>query len=126
MSLLETLTLLIFDLAKGTGWSIVNHLKLKKMKTETCPELGNQNQTKLLIAFVKPLIKEAIETAIDELKATPLEPQTDLIFMDEACRITGLKKATIYVKVHQKEIPFTKRGNRLYFSRKALLSWILD
>jgi len=41
-----------------------------------------------------------------------------------AIEITGLAKSTIYSLVSKRAIPHSKRGKRLYFSRKALLDWI--
>lgn len=41
-----------------------------------------------------------------------------------AATLTGYKIATIYLKVHKKEMPFIKRDGRLYFEKSALLHWI--
>lgn len=36
----------------------------------------------------------------------------------------GLSVGTIYNKTHKGEIPFKKRGNRLYFIPQDILNWI--
>lgn len=46
--------------------------------------------------------------------------------IDLAVQLTGLAKPTIYYKVHKREIPHSKRGNRLRFSRRELIEWIED
>ena len=44
--------------------------------------------------------------------------------LELAQEITGLKKNTIYNFVHYNKIPFTKKGGKLYFSKKELENWI--
>lgn len=44
--------------------------------------------------------------------------------IDLAISVTGLARATIYSKVSRREIPHSKRGKRLYFSRSELIQWI--
>lgn len=46
------------------------------------------------------------------------------INIDEAVRITGLAKATIYSKFSRREIPGYRRGQKLYFYKSELLEWI--
>ncbi|MCA9003376.1 MAG: helix-turn-helix domain-containing protein [Planctomycetes bacterium] len=40
--------------------------------------------------------------------------------------VTGLAASTIYKKVHRSEIPYSKRGGRLFFSRRKLEEWCLS
>lgn len=37
-----------------------------------------------------------------------------------------IAKATLYKLVHERKIPFTKRGKRLVFSRKDLTNWLRE
>lgn len=46
--------------------------------------------------------------------------------IDLAVEITGKAKPTIYGLVHKRLIPHSKRGKRLYFSRKNLTEWIIS
>lgn len=41
-----------------------------------------------------------------------------------AQEITRLSKARIYALVSAREIPHSKRGNKLYFNRAELLAWV--
>ncbi len=43
-----------------------------------------------------------------------------------AMTLTGLAKATIYSLVSSRKIPHSKRGKRLYFSRRELIEWITN
>ena len=43
-----------------------------------------------------------------------------------ACQFTGLAKSTVYDLVCKKQIPYMKRGKKLYFSSQELLSWIQE
>lgn len=53
--------------------------------------------------------------------ATPAAPEAGGIEL--AQQITRLSKARIYALVSAREIPHTKRGNRLTFNRAELLAW---
>ncbi|WP_067146239.1 helix-turn-helix domain-containing protein [Pseudotamlana agarivorans] len=47
-----------------------------------------------------------------------------LLTIDEAAKLIKLSKATIYGLVHKKEIPYSKKGKRLYFQKSQLFDWI--
>ncbi len=49
---------------------------------------------------------------------------TDIIFIDEACKLTGYSKPTMYSKVSRYEIPVLSRGKPLTFSKQVLIDWI--
>lgn len=44
--------------------------------------------------------------------------------IDLAIELTGLAKPTIYGLASKRKIPHSKRGKKLYFSRKELLDWL--
>jgi predicted DNA-binding transcriptional regulator AlpA len=52
--------------------------------------------------------------------------KNDIISIDEVCRLTGYKPASIYVFNTQKRIPVIKpKGTKmLMFSRAAILEWM--
>ncbi|MFZ4521477.1 MAG: helix-turn-helix domain-containing protein [Bacteroidales bacterium] len=59
------------------------------------------------------------------LSVNPIQPKEELpINIDEACRVTGYAKPSIYSKFSRREIPGYRRGQRLYFYRSELLAWI--
>jgi len=48
----------------------------------------------------------------------------DIGGIELACQITGLSPSSIYRKSSQGEIPVSRKGGKLYFSRKRLIAWI--
>ncbi|KZS39734.1 hypothetical protein AWE51_08770 [Aquimarina aggregata] len=48
----------------------------------------------------------------------------DIIFINEACELTGYSKPTMYSKISKYEIPVLSRGKPLTFSKKVLIDWI--
>lgn len=85
-----------------------------------------KNLISLDITELKQLVTVAVREGLNGLQ-TPQRPvQEDRIAIDEACRITGYKKATIYKMTFTGEIPFQKFGKRLVFSRQTLSDWMSD
>ncbi|GAA3522281.1 hypothetical protein GCM10022393_41020 [Aquimarina addita] len=52
------------------------------------------------------------------------KPERDIIFIDDACELTGYSKPTMYSKISRYEIPVLSRGKPLTFSKKVLIDWI--
>ena len=76
---------------------------------------------------LQEIVGSIISKALSEFKksqSTTTTPQSDIVFIDEASTITGLKKSTIYLKSSKKEIPHLKKGRKLYFKRSELINWI--
>lgn len=70
-------------------------------------------------------IKSCLRESIDEIKSLPIpEPLPDRMDVFEACTLTGFSKSQIYKLTMKGEIPYSKFGKRLVFSRKALLHWM--
>jgi excisionase family DNA binding protein len=49
---------------------------------------------------------------------------SDLLNIQEAADLLHLSVPTCYTKVSKRELPHTKKGGRLYFSRQELLGWL--
>lgn len=81
-----------------------------------------------LPAFVAGLSQkmDLIDRKLDMLITTPLEAAEEHIILDikEASELIGKTIGTIYSLTSQKAIPFSKRGNKLYFFKDELLAWI--
>lgn len=73
------------------------------------------------------LIQNAVEGAIRSigLKNEPVE-QEDLMTVDDVVLWLDIKKSALYQKTHYQEIPFIKKGKRVYFSRKELTKWLQE
>lgn len=66
---------------------------------------------------------ESIEKLVLNLK--PAESgSNDLLNVEEAAVFLKISEASLYTKVSRKEIPFSKPGKRLYFSRAELQEWV--
>lgn len=67
-----------------------------------------------------------IETLLLDIKHTPREQseKKDTGGIEVATDETGLTSHSIYRLVSERKIPHSKKGGRLYFSRKALQKWI--
>jgi excisionase family DNA binding protein len=77
-------------------------------------------------------IPEAIQTLLHRLdkiesllsKERQTTDEEIPITVKQAASILSLSTATLYSKVNRREIPFIKRGGRLYFSKRDLLAYI--
>ncbi len=84
----------------------------------------NREQLKaLLVETIKEVLAEGIDS--NALKSRPNHSdQERMVDVAEAAAITGLAVNTIYDKTHRREIPFYKKGKRIYFRESELLAWI--
>jgi|TARA_R110000787_G_scaffold249303_3_gene354911 excisionase family DNA binding protein len=57
---------------------------------------------------------------------TPTERTEQLLTVQEAAQFLNLTVPTIYSKVSKRELPFMKRGKRLYFSSVELMAYIKE
>jgi len=56
----------------------------------------------------------------------PTEQPEQLLTIQEAAEFLSLTVPTMYSKVSKGEIPYMKRGKRLYFSRTELLDYLKE
>ena len=68
---------------------------------------------------------------VDELysivkNVEPREQADQYLTVEEAAEFLSLSIPTIYSKVSKRELPYMKRGKRLYFSREDLESYLED
>ena len=54
----------------------------------------------------------------------PQDPAEQYLSVDETAKFLNLSVPTIYSKVARREIPYMKRGKRLYFNRKDLETYL--
>jgi excisionase family DNA binding protein len=76
-----------------------------------------------------PQVVQELNAKIDNItsllqSAKPDVQQSDLLTIKGAAKFLNLSVPTLYGKVSRREIPFMKRGKRLYFSREELTSYI--
>lgn len=67
----------------------------------------------------------SIEGLLQKLQTTQIQPeQSELLTIQQAADILKLSVPTIYGLVSRAEIPYAKKGKRLYFSKQELLDWV--
>jgi excisionase family DNA binding protein len=84
-----------------------------------------------------PIINEAVETAIARhfsvkiatqqpvpQQQAPQQPATDILDVDGAAALLGLKKTYIYKLTHNRRIPYYTTGKRIYFKRDELVGYV--
>lgn len=84
----------------------------KKLHFEDIPAAIGQILAKL----------EQIQWTIDRLQSPKQERRP--ISIDEACKIIGKKKQTVYALSRLGEIPSCRQGRKVYFYEDELLEWI--
>ena len=83
---------------------------------EQLPQIVGQLQQQL----------ERIEGLLTTSTALPKLEADTLLTIKEAAEFLRLSVATIYGKVSKGQIPHSKPGKRLYFSKADLTKWIKD
>lgn len=74
------------------------------------------------------LLNEKLENIESLIRSSisPKESEDKLLTLEEAASMLNLKKSTIYGLVCKREIPCLKPGKKLFFSKQALNTWIMD
>jgi len=85
-------------------------------------EISFENLPKAVAHLVSELaeIKSLVEKG-----HTPVVPQKRIpMGIEDACRVIGKAKPTIYALVRKRLLPCYKNGKKLYFFEDELLEWI--
>lgn len=69
-------------------------------------------------------LEQLISELAEQGKQAATDEGSDLLTIEEAGELLRLSKATIYSKCSLKELPYMKRGKRLFFSREELLAYL--
>lgn len=85
----------------------------------------------LSFSIETPLFKltvgELLEILRQEQSPSAIEKTIPEIFgIATLQEITGYSKATIYLKTHNKTIPYFKRDGKLFFRHSEILEWIQE
>jgi excisionase family DNA binding protein len=76
---------------------------------------------------LKICIKDTVKEALREFSNFHNDPSSDnLLSISEASKYTHLAKQTLYGLTSRREIPFIKKGKKLYFKRMELEAWIME
>lgn len=73
------------------------------------------------------IILLTVRKVLFEQENSTTEQDQDKIFsIKEACIFLNLAQQTLYGFTSRREIPFIKRGKKLYFRKSELKSWLLE
>jgi predicted DNA-binding transcriptional regulator AlpA len=73
---------------------------------------------------LETLISNSVKKAFEENIPTTHTIEDQLLNIKQASTIISLSVPTIYSLVSKAQIPVSKRGKRLYFSKQELTDWI--
>lgn len=87
---------------------------------EELPRVASELQTEL------KEIKETMQALVLLVKKSNEATSDEIIGIEEACRILGLRKPTVYHKVQRGEIPTCRPSGckKLMFKRGELITWL--
>ena len=76
-----------------------------------------------------PLAVDRLGREIESLKAIilaqqPATQRDEIMTIEDASEFIRLAKPTVYALVSNRQIPFSKKGKRLYFRRSELERWV--
>lgn len=67
---------------------------------------------------------DAIKSLLESVDSKSESGIEQVLTLKEASSFLELSPATIYLKVSKREIPYSKKGKRLYFLKSDLIDWI--
>ena len=67
---------------------------------------------------------ETIKSLVEKTQRPQVKEPRIPIGIDEACKLIGKAKPTVYTLVRKRILPSYKNGKKLYFFRNELLEWI--
>ena len=85
-------------------------------------EISFENLPKAVAHLVSEV--EELKLLVEKGQAPALPQKRIPIGIEEACRIIGKAKPTVYALVRKQMLPCYKNGKKLYFFEDELLEWI--
>ncbi|BAX79287.1 helix-turn-helix domain-containing protein [Labilibaculum antarcticum] len=85
-------------------------------------EISFENLPKAVAHLVNEV--EKLKLLVEKGQAPTLPQKRIPIGIEEACRVIGKAKPTIYALVQKRMLPCYKNGKKLYFFEDELLNWI--
>ncbi|MGZ4053669.1 MAG: helix-turn-helix domain-containing protein [Bacteroidia bacterium] len=76
---------------------------------------------------LQEIIQESVKSALSEQHNLQQPEETDKIMsLKEAAAFLNLAPQTVYGFTSKQQIPFIKKGKRLYFLKSKLEKWLLE
>lgn len=82
------------------------------------------NPFELIEAKLEIIEKLLLDIKHKSIKVEPSEQSEQLLTVNDLSKFLKLQKSTIYGYVHNRKIPYIKRGKVLYFEKSEILSWL--
>lgn len=74
---------------------------------------------------LETLIERTVLRTLQQYRpAVPLASVSDDIGIDEVCKLTHGRKSYVYLQTCRGDMPHSRRGKFLIFSRKEILAWL--
>lgn len=73
---------------------------------------------------INVLAEQISERIKNSFKSKFSNDENEFLSIDETAKLIKLTKPTVYGLVNKKNIPFHKKGKRLYFLKSEILDWI--
>lgn len=67
---------------------------------------------------------ELVLAQLDDIRRATLIGVKDTLTLEECAMLTGYSAQSLYTFTSKRQIPHFKRGNYLYFSKKAVEEWL--
>lgn len=87
-------------------------------------EISFENLPKAVAYLVSEVVE--LKLLVEKNQAPVLPKKRIPIGIEEACRIIGKAKPTVYALVRKRMLPCYKNGKKLYFFEEELLEWITN
>lgn len=98
---------------KTLDWQERNMTKIKRMKI-----FLEENETENAASLIAELIYQEVEKLIHQ------DNDNQLMTVEDLAEYLRVKKSWVYQKVHARELPFIKVGNKLRFSKVEIKEWL--
>ncbi len=73
---------------------------------------------------IRAVVRDEMRSVVSDYQFQSKAETDEIGGIDLAVQITGKSKPTIYSLCHNRLIPHSKRGKKLYFSRTELTEWL--
>lgn len=77
-----------------------------------------------LNSFIERVANRTVQLLLQKHEQQPIQNQDEFLNIQQASKLLDLSVPTLYSKVSKNELPFMKRGNRLYFSKIELIDYL--
>jgi len=112
-------------LKNGKIISLKDFQKVNKLK-ERFDNVAIENERLLELDSLNQIKLDSLEKLLLQKSGEAIPAPDKLLNIKQAAEMLSLSVPTIYGLVHRAEIPVSKRGKRLYFSKAELTQWIKD